>query len=119
VAPVKARWLVVALAVGIITGVCLDAWLRARYTLTPPARPGNVPAAAQWGGGDDGGNWFDCTRQPTGQYRCRVFSDQTGMQIADGLYRVVAEDVGGRLNPGFFRSANEIDLDGARLIRVP
>ena len=118
-APVKVRWVVVALATGIMAGLCLDAWLRARYALAPPARPVNVPAAAQWGGGEDGGNWFDCTRQPHDQYRCRVFSDQTGVHIADGLYRVVAEDVGGRLNPGFFRSRNEIDIHGARLVRVP
>lgn len=107
------------LAVGIVAGISFDELARAKYEVTPPMRPSNVPPSAKWEGGEDGGNWFDCTRQADSKYLCAVFSDTTGAKISEGLYGVTPEDMSGRLNPVLLRSDTEIVISGARLIRIP
>lgn len=115
----KTRSVLLLLAVGIAAGVFIDEWARAKHQVAPPPRPLNVPSSATWGGGDDGGTWFACTRQADLKYRCSVFADTTGIKISDGLYAFVPEDLSGRLDPVTWLSDTEIVVRGGRLVRIP
>jgi hypothetical protein len=84
----------------------------------PPKRPQNVPSSARWEGGPDGGNWFECAKETDAKYRCSVFADVTGVLIVSGLYTVVPESFSGNLRPALLQSDTEIELKGARLVRV-
>lgn len=55
---------------------------------TAPPRPAVVPSAAVWHGGFDGGAFFlfDPAR-PDGAHRCRVYGDQSGELLFDGVVR--------------------------------
>jgi hypothetical protein len=106
----------VLLVVGIISGIFLDEHVREIYEIKAPPHPSTVPSSARWEGGETGGNWFDCTRQPDSKYRCLVFSD-TGDKVSDGVYGFVPEDFGGKLDPILRSSDTVIVLRGARLVR--
>ena len=106
----------VLLAVGIISGIFLDEYVREIYEIKAPPRPSTVTSSANWEGGETGGNWFDCTRQPDTKYRCVVFSD-AGKKVSDEVYGFVPEDFGGKLDPILRSSDTDIVLRGARLVR--
>jgi len=110
--------LVFLLALGLVAGIAVDELARARYSVAVPARPANIPASAKWSGGEDGGNWFDCSPRPDSRYFCLVFSDTTGKKISEGLYGATAEDSDGKLNPVLLLSDEDIEIRGARLVRV-
>ena len=54
---------------------------------TAPARAAGVPPSAVWGGGADGGAWFDCRRAANG-YQCSVYDDYTGELWGRGCFVV-------------------------------
>ena len=55
--------------------------------LGPPPKPPNVPEAAIWAGGPDGGSWFLCSEIDQGtKYYCKIYDDYTGEILADGPF---------------------------------
>ena len=102
--------------VGAIVGVVADEAIHATSDVRTPQRPPVVPATAQWAGGASGGNWFDCTQQAEGTYRCAVYADVTGVLIVKGLYKLEARP--GEIRPVLFASDREIQINGATLVKA-
>jgi hypothetical protein len=101
------------LVVGVLIGLNM-----ASNDVRVPARPANVPADANWQGGNDGGNWFQCTEQSLSLYRCQVYADVTGVLIIDDLFKPTEKGSNGKVVPRLLLSDSEIELAGARLIRA-
>ena len=114
----KYTTIALSLFVGIVIGIVADESLTADSVVQPPKRPQNVPSSARWEGGPTGGNWFECAKEAGAKYRCSVFADVTGVLIVSGLYTVVPESFSGNLRPVLLQSDTEIELKGARLVRV-
>lgn len=52
-----------------------------------PKRPVNVPKNAVWGGGVDGGNWYNCKKlNKQWHYYCIIYNDFNGQIESTGTY---------------------------------
>lgn len=76
----------------ILTGIVFYTILASscgEYT-SEPERPSNVPAEADWVGGEDGGSYIQClTYNPkTGLARFIIYNDFSGQVEAKGFYKI-------------------------------
>jgi hypothetical protein len=67
-------------------------WLGCGMSATQPTRPKNVPPAAIWAGGPDGGNWFWCDFVLDRSWnKCSVYADVTGALLEKGQFQLKDE----------------------------
>lgn len=113
---------VIAFIVGSVLGFAvshtLDVLSGSRFPIHAPARPSGVPAIAYWSGGPDGGNWFNCTRPSFEIWECSVYTDTTGTLVAQGKYKLAADPQRREFQPNLLVSDREIQLSGARLVKI-
>jgi hypothetical protein len=109
---------VVGTALGFAVSQALEVLSAGRFAIPVPARPSGVPHNAHWSGGPDGGNWFDCVHANLDIWSCSVYADVTGVLVASGKYKLTAQSEKRELVPILLMSDDEIQLSGARLVKI-
>jgi hypothetical protein len=58
-----------------------------------PPRPDNVPEAAVWAGGADGGEWVLCSEKSAGRFNCEIYANTTGVLVEAGNFILSAQEM--------------------------
>lgn len=74
----------------VIVGLWFFLRQASQWPCDPPEKPNNVPKAAIWKGGCDGGSWIELVSVSSSKYRFRIYRDWDGTLELDADFEPVS-----------------------------